>query len=434
MSNTWITSDTHLGHFNIIRYCNRPFSSAEEMDETIIKNWNAVVGTDDIVYHLGDFSLSNGTKCREYIKRLNGRIHILFGSHDKEAFQNKDLFFKWWYKNTIVEINYKCIPIILSHCAPLTWERRSHGAIALFGHSHSSSSKPMICQQGSYDVGQDNTGFTPISMDEAIRKAKDPKGKLTVMDIYDQSPKIQDPSQSGDLSYIDKSIIPQEIQNQKRRDSNIFDGMQKACPEMEIRNIVFDHIKDNHEIWAEIIEDPKVVGVRDVEIRIFSTELGDDREYLIEVLESIRKSLQDKEYFVTRNVYEDNKKNIVFIRCSSEPMAECPRGLLKAEKNIFGEFGERYNMIKKDVIKMNRLNNLKNPTAVATLSAYGVELDLVFEQISKNKVRIRLPENLFNPHLRGEIVLQLKKWDNDVTLSVDSCGDNYEYVILEKEK
>ena len=53
----FFTSDTHFNHTNIIQYCQRPFKSTDEMNEAMIDNWNSVVGEDDTVFHLGDFSL-----------------------------------------------------------------------------------------------------------------------------------------------------------------------------------------------------------------------------------------------------------------------------------------------------------------------------------------------------------------------------------------
>jgi len=38
--NYWWTSDYHFSHTNIIRYCNRPFETAEEMNEVIIRGRN----------------------------------------------------------------------------------------------------------------------------------------------------------------------------------------------------------------------------------------------------------------------------------------------------------------------------------------------------------------------------------------------------------
>ena len=60
MVNTFFTSDTHFGHANIIKYCNRPFSSLEEMNSTIIRNWNEMVKPEDTVFFLGDFCFKNG--------------------------------------------------------------------------------------------------------------------------------------------------------------------------------------------------------------------------------------------------------------------------------------------------------------------------------------------------------------------------------------
>lgn len=81
MTDIWLVSDTHFSHANIIRYCNRPFSSAEEMDEVMIERWNKVVKPNDKVYHLGDVGLSNRT-LDTILSRLNGKKRLILGNHD----------------------------------------------------------------------------------------------------------------------------------------------------------------------------------------------------------------------------------------------------------------------------------------------------------------------------------------------------------------
>lgn len=83
----WITSDTHFWHKKIFGkegFCSsrKHFTSVEEMNETIIENWNSVVGGEDTVYHLGDIAIGKRSETLELIKRLNGTIYFVKGNHD----------------------------------------------------------------------------------------------------------------------------------------------------------------------------------------------------------------------------------------------------------------------------------------------------------------------------------------------------------------
>jgi calcineurin-like phosphoesterase family protein len=78
----YFTSDSHFGHVNIIKYCDRPFQSIYEMDETIISNWNSIIKPTDTVYHMGDFGFRNFKK---YLDRLNGNIILIRGNHDRTS-------------------------------------------------------------------------------------------------------------------------------------------------------------------------------------------------------------------------------------------------------------------------------------------------------------------------------------------------------------
>lgn len=77
----WFTSDEHYDHKNIIKYANRPFRDVPHMREEMIARNNSVVGKDDIVWHLGDFSFQVKT-VKEILPRLNGEHHLIAGNHD----------------------------------------------------------------------------------------------------------------------------------------------------------------------------------------------------------------------------------------------------------------------------------------------------------------------------------------------------------------
>jgi calcineurin-like phosphoesterase family protein len=79
----WFTSDTHFYHKQVISYCNRPWSSMEEMHEGLIKNWNDRIRSNkELVYVLGDFCFASGPRLKEIVNRLNGQKILIRGNHD----------------------------------------------------------------------------------------------------------------------------------------------------------------------------------------------------------------------------------------------------------------------------------------------------------------------------------------------------------------
>ena len=78
----FVISDTHFGHENIIKYCNRPFPSIEEMDKALIKNWNETISNSDTVIHLGDVGFGSKEYIKDIISQLNGKKILIKGNHD----------------------------------------------------------------------------------------------------------------------------------------------------------------------------------------------------------------------------------------------------------------------------------------------------------------------------------------------------------------
>jgi calcineurin-like phosphoesterase family protein len=78
-------ADLHFDHTEIIAYDNRPFDTVEEMNETLIRNWNSVVGPEDLTYILGDFCAEGADRWRQHLTRLNGRKRLILGNHDNRT-------------------------------------------------------------------------------------------------------------------------------------------------------------------------------------------------------------------------------------------------------------------------------------------------------------------------------------------------------------
>lgn len=103
---------THFNHENIIKYCNRPFNNAQEMNEYIIRKWNSVVTENDIVYHLGDVGFGTTEQLKELIGKLNGIKILIRGNHDFKRGVNgwKEVGFSEVYKKKLILNN-----LVLTH-------------------------------------------------------------------------------------------------------------------------------------------------------------------------------------------------------------------------------------------------------------------------------------------------------------------------------
>ena len=170
MINTWFTSDFHLGHYNIIRYCNRPFSSTGEMDAAILANLNSKVDENDQLFFLGDFCKGSADQAKRNRDRILCKdVHFVEGNHDRAARKIAAAFCSW---NQLTEIRDGKRRIVLCHYAMRTWHHSSRGVWHLYGHS---PGKLRVDPASlSFDVGVDPHDFQPWSLDEisAVMEAK----------------------------------------------------------------------------------------------------------------------------------------------------------------------------------------------------------------------------------------------------------------------
>ena len=165
-------ADTHFGHDNIRKLSNRKFKTVEEMDETIINNWNNRVTDNDDVYILGDFSYKSKDPIY-YLKKLNGRKHLIVGNHDTELLKNPN------HKKYFVEIadikmiNDNGIQIVLCHYPMVEWNGYYRGVLHFFGHVHNTfhneTTQYASKMKNAYNVGVDIIGFIPRTLDEIMR-------------------------------------------------------------------------------------------------------------------------------------------------------------------------------------------------------------------------------------------------------------------------
>ena len=191
MGNRFFISDTHFGHENTCTKFKRedgsplrPFANAQEMDEEMVKRWNAVVGVNDTVYHLGDVVINK--KFLPILDRLNGKKKLIMGNHD---IFGDDEYRKYFYEVVAYRVfvdNFVC-----SHVPMHPDSVTDRFKVNVHGHLHANRVMTTV-KNPDYDpeesiwfgpymtvpdprylcVCVEHTDYAPISFDEVKQRIK----------------------------------------------------------------------------------------------------------------------------------------------------------------------------------------------------------------------------------------------------------------------
>lgn len=156
----YFIADTHFGHKNILKYCNRPFRTVDEMNSALVRNWNNLVKPGDTVFFLGDWSFGRGARTAEYwARRLNGNIITISGSHDKKGKLNSSEIVNYGHSRFLVIHDPQQIP-------------KDWTGWVIHGHKHNNdlANYPFINgQRKTINVSVETIGYRPVSIDRLLK-------------------------------------------------------------------------------------------------------------------------------------------------------------------------------------------------------------------------------------------------------------------------
>ena len=190
MPSVFLVSDTHFGHAGVCRFTRndgvtklRPWDSAEEMDEAMVKAWNERVKPTDKVYHLGDVVINR--KALAIMRRLNGDKVLIRGNHD--IFKDED------YRAHFRELRAYHVMngLILSHI-PVHEASLGRFGCSIHGHLHANrvmKARGVDARTGEilysdeidpryYNVSVEQTDFAPILFEDVLKKIKEQGGQV----------------------------------------------------------------------------------------------------------------------------------------------------------------------------------------------------------------------------------------------------------------
>lgn len=166
----YFTADTHFGHANILKLCDRPFADIGEMNETLIHNWNERVSGNDTVYIVGDMFF----RCNDaesLLKRLKGKKRLIVGNHDSAWMKKVNVSKYFLSVDNLLETSDGQHSLVLCHYPLLTWKHAKR-SFMIHGHIHADTSAdyfPLIAKRDNVlNAGVDINDFCPVTFDEMV--------------------------------------------------------------------------------------------------------------------------------------------------------------------------------------------------------------------------------------------------------------------------
>lgn len=198
----YFTSDTHYNHSNICsatttwvgaENLTRKFNTLNHMNDELVNNINEVVGENDVLIHLGDWSFGGFEKISEFRNRIICKnIHLTYGNHDHHIRNNKEdiqEIFSTTQDYLFLDIRRPSkdgkgvmdkYSFVCMHYPIASWDSMNDGVIHLHGHVHLPPNL-RLGEGKSLDVGVDGNNLHPMSLDEILSVVKNqPIRKLSL--------------------------------------------------------------------------------------------------------------------------------------------------------------------------------------------------------------------------------------------------------------
>lgn len=166
MKNEWLTSDWHLYHKNIMKFCKETRLGRDHIEMTgiLIDNILSQAKPGDTIYNVGDMSYGSKAQTLDVLRKIRqmGVQHVLIlGNHDNRLDQDHFDLFDGVYERYTRDFGGQIM--VMDHFPLAEWNKMYHGSYHVHGHTHGSyKSEGRIM-----DVGIDcKPGMKMFHMDE----------------------------------------------------------------------------------------------------------------------------------------------------------------------------------------------------------------------------------------------------------------------------